>query len=89
MNGGSSTIAFVRRFAQGSGEVDPTTASLGSQVAASKQSPEKDIKTPLPFPDMIREPDLTAVVYPVRHNADDFEPVPTFLGLAEGSLENQ
>ena len=70
--GGSSTIAFLRHFTQGSHEQDPSTATPGPQKTISGQSLEKGARISPPSPEMIRERDMNDIVYPHRHNADDF-----------------
>lgn len=67
--GGSSTIAFVRHVTHGTQEHNSATSALDS---ARRQHAQTDSRKVVPPPEMIRESDESAAVYPRRRRADDF-----------------
>lgn len=67
--GGSSTIAFVRHVTHGTQEQHSAISALDS---ARRQHARTDSRTVVPSPEMIRESDESAAVYPRRARAEDF-----------------
>lgn len=67
--GGSSTIAFVRHVTHGTHENDSAVAAPGS---ARRRDAQTGSRTVVTSPEMIRESDENAAVYPRRRRADEF-----------------
>ena len=70
--GGSSTIAFVQQFADNEKAVDRAVPNYDHHSPTVWNAPQLDSRFSFASPEIIRERNENASVYPARRKADDF-----------------
>lgn len=70
--GGSSTIAFVQQFATNGNTEAVTTSTQSRGSAAARDAVQLDSRSSVPSPEILRERNESASVFPARRKADNF-----------------